>query len=128
MTKSLALLLVDLDDFKALNDRIGHLSGDTVLAEVADRVREVLRPTDIASRIGGDEFAVILTDSTRLDAEATFARIQATLRRSPPAHATGTTLSGGIAELGPTDDAITLFERADSSLFRAKDAGKGTAA
>jgi diguanylate cyclase (GGDEF)-like protein len=124
----LAVLLADVDDFKVLNERIGHLSGDAVLAEIAQRVRETVRPTDIACRIGGDEFAMILPDSTRLDAEALFARIQATLRRSPPAHAPGVALSGGIAELGPDDDAISVFERADSALFRAKDAGKGTAA
>ena len=62
--RSLALIIFDLDDFKAINDRIGHLSGDGVLAEAAERIREVVRSADIACRVGGDEFAVILPEST----------------------------------------------------------------
>ena len=62
--RRLALIIFDLDDFKAINDRIGHLSGDTVLAETAERVREAVRSADIACRVGGDEFAVILPEAS----------------------------------------------------------------
>ena len=58
--RQLALVVLDLDDFKAINDRIGHLTGDAVIAESAERVRDVVRTADIACRVGGDEFAVIL--------------------------------------------------------------------
>ena len=61
--RQLALVVFDLDDFKDVNDRIGHLAGDTVLAEAAERVRSVVRSADVACRIGGDEFAVIVPES-----------------------------------------------------------------
>jgi diguanylate cyclase (GGDEF)-like protein len=126
--RNLTLLVLDLDDFKNVNDRIGHLAGDSVLAETAARLREAVRTADVACRIGGDEFAVILPESSRIDAEGLFARVVATLRRQPPSHAPQLCLSGGIAELEADDDAISLFERADAALYRAKAQGKGTAA
>src|SRR2546429_9415912 len=61
--RKLSLIVFDLDDFKDVNDRIGHLAGDSVLAEAAERVRDVVRTADIACRVGGDEFAVILPES-----------------------------------------------------------------
>jgi diguanylate cyclase (GGDEF)-like protein len=126
--RRLAVLVIDLDNFKAVNESIGHLAGDHVLSEVAQRIRESVRGADIACRIGGDEFAVILPESARIDAEGLFARVQATLRGAPPTQAPKLTVSGGIAELTVDDDAVSLFERADDALYRAKDAGKGTAA
>ncbi len=126
--RRLAILVVDLDDFKAVNESIGHLAGDHVLAEVAQRIRDSVRGADVACRIGGDEFAVVLPESTRSDAEGLYARLLETMRRNPPSQAPTLTVSGGIAELEPEDDPISLFERADDNLYRAKHAGKGTAA
>ena len=89
--RQLALIIFDLDDFKAINDRIGHLSGDGVLAEAAERVREVVRSADIACRVGGDEFAVILPESKIQDADQLYAaaaesRVDAPGRPGRPAH------------------------------------------
>lgn len=126
--RQLALVVLDLDDFRAINERVGQLAGDAVLAEVAARIREAVRGADAACRIGGDEFAVILAESGRVDAEGLVARVLATLRRDGPALAPGLTVSAGIAELQPDDDALTLLERADGALARAKASGKGTAA
>jgi diguanylate cyclase (GGDEF)-like protein len=126
--RQLALIVLDLDDFKAINDRIGHLAGDTVLAEVAERVRDVVRQADIACRVGGDELAVILPESTLADAEQLYRRIQTAVSSRPITHAGRLLLSGGIAELRTQDDPFALFQRADEALYRAKQAGKGRVA
>ena len=124
--RSLALVVFDLDDFKAINDRIGHLSGDAVLAETAERVLDVVRSADIACRVGGDEFAVILPESSLGDADQLYKRLEQVLSARPVADAGRLHLSAGVTELRPDDDAISFFERADEALYRAKGSGKGT--
>jgi diguanylate cyclase (GGDEF)-like protein len=123
--RSLALVVLDLDDFKAVNDRIGHLAGDAVLAEAAERIRDVVRSADVACRVGGDEFAIVLPESTVEDAEGLYRRLGAALQKRPVGPAGALSLSAGAARLRPTDDAITFFERTDEALYRAKAAGKG---
>jgi len=125
-SRHLALIVFDLDDFKAINDRIGHLAGDAVLAEAAERVRDVVRSADVACRVGGDEFAVILPESAVADAEALYRRLQAAVSSRPVGQAGRLQLSAGVAELQAEDDAVNFFQRADEALYRAKDAGKGT--
>jgi diguanylate cyclase (GGDEF)-like protein len=124
--RTLGLIVFDLDDFKAINDRIGHLAGDAVLAEAAERVRDVVRHADIACRVGGDEFAVILPESGLQDADQLYKRLEAAVSSRPVAQAGRLHLSAGVTELRPDDDAVTFFERADEALYRAKRAGKGT--
>src|SRR5438067_1551875 len=123
--RNLALIIFDLDDFKAINDRIGHLAGDAVLAEAAERIREVVRSADIECRVGGDEFAVILPESTLNDADQLYARLRNALSSRPVGQAGPLTMSAGVAELQPDDDAIAFFQRADHALYGAKEAGKG---
>jgi diguanylate cyclase (GGDEF)-like protein len=123
--RQLALIVVDIDDFKAVNDKIGHLAGDSVLAEAAGRIRTVVRSADIACRVGGDEFAVILPESSLEDADQLYRRIQHAVSSRPIAHAGTLYLSAGVAELRPQDDAVSFFQHADEALYRAKDAGKG---
>ena len=124
--RSLALVIFDLDDFKAINDRIGHLAGDGVLAEAAERIRDVVRSADVACRVGGDEFAVILPESSMKDADRLYKRLEQALSTRPIAQAGRLHLSAGVTELRPDDDAISFFERADEALYRAKGEGKGT--
>ena len=123
--RKLALVIFDIDDFKAINDRIGHLAGDAVLAAVAERLQSVVRSADIACRVGGDEFAVILPESTLQDAEQLYRRVQFAVGSRPLGPFERTHLSAGIGELRPEDDAKSFFERADEALYRAKEAGKG---
>jgi diguanylate cyclase (GGDEF)-like protein len=123
--RQLALIVFDVDDFKSVNDRVGHLAGDAVLAEVAERVRSVVRSADVACRIGGDEFAVILPESSLLDGQQLSERLQTTVAGRPIAHVGRLDVSAGVAELRQGDDASGLFERADEALYRAKEDGKG---
>jgi diguanylate cyclase (GGDEF)-like protein len=123
--RKLALIVFDLDDFKDINDRIGHLAGDAALAEAAERVRDVVRTADIACRVGGDEFAVILPESSLEDADQLYRRILAAVSSRPLGQAGKVYLSAGVAELRPEDDPVSLFQRADDALYRAKEAGKG---
>jgi diguanylate cyclase (GGDEF)-like protein len=122
--RNLALIVFDLDDFKAVNDRVGHLAGDSVLADAAERVRDVVRSADVACRVGGDEFAVILPESTLADADQLYRRIQAAVSLRPLALVGKLRLSAGMSELRSEDDATSLFERTDEALYRAKNAGK----
>jgi diguanylate cyclase (GGDEF)-like protein len=126
--RKLTLIVFDLDDFKSINDQVGHLAGDRVLAQAADRLREAVRSVDVASRIGGDEFAVIMPESTAEDGEQLFRRVHNSMRGT----ALGPDdqrlrLSGGIAELLHGDTPASLFERADAALYRAKELGKDRA-
>jgi diguanylate cyclase (GGDEF)-like protein len=122
--RKLALVVFDLDDFKAINDRIGHLAGDSVLAETAQRVREVVRSADVACRVGGDEFAVILPESTAADADQLYHRLLGAVGSRPVAEAGRLSVSAGIAELREDDDPTRFFERADEALYNAKGHGK----
>jgi diguanylate cyclase (GGDEF)-like protein len=85
----------------------------------------VVRSADIACRVGGDEFAVILPESSLPDADQLYARLRTALSARPVGQAGPLTMSAGIAELQPDDDAIAFFQRADHALYGAKEAGKG---
>jgi diguanylate cyclase (GGDEF)-like protein len=98
-----------------------------VLAELGERVREALRSADIACRIGGDEFAVVLPESSLEDARQLYDRLQAAITARPLTGGESVTASGGIAGLDRDDDPKALFQRADEALYRAKRDGKGRA-
>jgi diguanylate cyclase (GGDEF)-like protein len=125
--RTLALIVLDLDDFKIVNDTHGHLAGDAVLTEVGERLRSVARTADIACRIGGEEFAVILPECGLEDAEAFYQRLANAITARPISDIGSVQFSAGIGELRPDDDSVSLFERADRSLYAAKGAGKNRA-
>lgn len=119
--ETLSVAVVDVDDFKTINDRFGHDAGDRVLREVAQAFRRRLRATDIFGRFGGDEFVVVLPGS---DA-ATAAAVMSGLCQGALSHGS-VTLSVGIAELSATHaDFGEVLRAADRALYQAKRAGKG---
>ncbi|MCW2715430.1 MAG: diguanylate cyclase [Frankiales bacterium] len=124
----IAVLFVDVDRFKVVNDSLGHEAGDVLLAEVADRLQECLRATDTAARLGGDEFTVLCTGADGGDEALTVAhRIAARLgeRVMLPGGEVFPTVSIGIARSTDADDsAADLLDRADLALYRAKQGGR----
>ena len=127
----LALLMIDLDHFKALNDTLGHGAGDAVLQCVSNLLRAALRPADVVGRIGGEEFAVVLVDT---DAVAAHAIGQALRRRVADTacgvsagHRIHVTLSLGLTTLRGRDvDLGTLLREGDQALYLAKASGRDT--
>lgn len=118
--RRLSLVIVDVDGFKEINDRIGHLAGDAVLAEIADRIQQVVRSADIPCRVGGDEFAVIVPEVEVGQARQLVGRIQRAVSVQPIARAGRVKVSAGVADLQPNDSPTSLFERGDESLYAAK--------
>ncbi len=123
-----AVAVADLDDFKAINDGLGHAVGDQVLAQIGRRVRDAVRPIDTAARLGGDEFAVILEDAG--DETATLALAQRVLdaicepfelARRP----TRLTACLGVARSAPGVAEDEVLRQADLALYHAKERGKG---
>jgi diguanylate cyclase (GGDEF)-like protein len=123
----LALLLIDLDGFKAVNDTLGHAAGDALLVAVADKLRSSVRPSDLPARLGGDEFAVLL-NGTADDAEQTAKRILAALRTPVPIDGLDVTANAsiGVSAAHPGADVESLLHDADVAMYAAKSGGKGT--
>lgn len=126
---SVAVLFIDVDDFKAVNDRLGHLRGDELLQVVAGRLTGCLRAGDTAARVGGDEFAVLLEDvNDRGEAGSVAGRI-VTAMQEPVTLGSGriaSTVSIGICTSDDAgEDADTLLRDADFAMYRAKAEGKG---
>ena len=127
--RSCGLVLADLDAFKQLNDRYGHAAGDEALAAFASVVTESLRKPDDAFRIGGDEFALLLSEATDDDARFVVGRINALLQHLSAGRErwlTGLSSSFGYASCpDDADDAQALFRLADEALYTAKRSGAG---
>jgi diguanylate cyclase (GGDEF)-like protein len=124
---ALSVALIDLDDFKAINDRLGHAVGDALLIVVAQRLRECVRTDDVVSRLGGDEFGLLLHGLRSREATDVLARITDALSR--PVHALGYDLlvhaSVGLAEAWAEASPQELLRRADLAMYAAKERGKG---
>ena len=137
--QALVCLMIDVDHFKRINDQYGHLAGDAVLREVAQRIDAEMRLSDTGARFGGDEFAMVLSHATILDGERVAARVLHAVREQPIAAGKGVeetvTLSIGVAAAKPgagQRDYKVLAERliaeADAALYRAKSAGRNRVA
>ncbi len=119
-----ALMLIDLNDFKSINDQLGHQMGDYVLQHIARLLRQNIRPTDIAARLGGDEFCVILNELRAIEnAEMRAADIANVIARTPCIGEKRTvhlSASIGFHVFGADDDAAEVMARADESMYAQK--------
>jgi len=128
--EGLALLLVDVDHFKRINDTYGHAVGDEVLRELVRQTQETIRKIDYCARLGGEEFAVLLPEASPATARAVAERLRAaldrTLVRTPSSAPVAYTVSIGVAMLEPDETLDALTARADAALYAAKSAGRNT--
>ena len=128
--KWVAVLLLDLDGFKTVNDSFGHATGDALLVQAGKRMRSVLRENDTLARMGGDEFAILLTDLTSSDeAVSVVSKLLTTLSASYRLHNMEIHSSASVGLAFCPDDAKdsdTLLRYADMAMYQAKDAGRGT--
>jgi two-component system cell cycle response regulator len=127
--KPLAVLVLDIDYFKSINDTHGHDAGDDVLREFATRIRKSIRGIDLACRYGGEEFVVVMPETDMAVATVVAERLRRRIASEPfPIQQGGrlieVTISIGIASLGPGDNAATVLKRADQALYRAKRDGR----
>jgi diguanylate cyclase (GGDEF)-like protein len=125
-----SVVLLDLDGFKAVNDEFGHTVGDDTLREVAQILMKHSRGINVVSRYGGDEFAVLLVETSKAGARLYADRIREVVSKYPFSHGKVITASFGVASL-PDDEAGTaedLFRAADEALYTAKRAGKNQVA
>ena len=128
--QSAALLYVDLDGFNEVNDALGHHCGDSLLIQVGDRLRAIVRAVDVVARIGGDEFAVVQTMIDTSEATGQLCRRLVHALAEPfevEGHSVKIGASIGVA-VTPSDptDPSSLMRLADNALYRAKAAGRGS--
>ena len=118
-----SLIYIDVDDLKAINDSLGHATGDAALKAVAERLADHVRESDAIGRLGGDEFAVALLHADRASAAAKAGALVELIEATPiggGATAIRIRISFGVVELDPNEDAETLIARADAAMFAMK--------
>jgi diguanylate cyclase len=127
---ALSVALLDLDNFKRINDEFGHAAGDAVLVHFAQIVDITLRSMDVLARFGGEEFVVLLPSTTPVEAMQTIARIQAALAEQPCNYegcVLSVTFSAGVTIYQAGEEKHALMRRADAAVYKAKHAGKNQA-
>ena len=123
-----SLSMLDIDHFKKVNDRYGHLTGDDVLEKVAALIRGTIRNTDVAGRYGGEEFIIILPQTTLSSAWVVVERLRSIVERAemkdPAGNVFAITVSQGLAGWERGEDAHSLISRSDEALYKAKEKGR----
>lgn len=124
---TLCVALIDIDNFKKLNDSMGHDAGDEALIHLAGICRETLRPQDTVARYGGEEFIILLPDTSLDDAVVALTRLQRELTKKFFLHANEKvliTFSAGVTQMVGTDNQTSVIKRADAAMYQAKQTGK----
>ena len=119
--------MLDIDNFKKLNDSLGHDAGDAALIHLVTVTRETLRPHDTLARFGGEEFIILLPDTTLDDAKRVLMRVQRELTKRIFLNKNEKiliTFSAGVTELLPDDNQTSVTKRADEAMYTAKKTGK----
>lgn len=119
-----SLVILDIDNFKTINDRFGHIRGDEVLINLAGLLRERLRKGDGLYRLGGEEFAIVANQADQAMALGLAEELRELVETSDLVPAMKVTISLGVAECDAADDARTWFEKADAALYQAKNRGR----
>jgi diguanylate cyclase len=123
----LSVSLLDVDNFKQLNDRLGHATGDDALIHLVKVVRHYIRPIDTLARYGGEEFVILMPDTHLAEGIETMKRLQRELTRNfflGGNERILITFSAGVAQLSPTESGDEAIRRADQAMYLAKRAGK----
>lgn len=126
--RDLTVAVIDLDHFKGVNDAHGHRIGDEVLAEFAARLQAGTRVTDTCGRLGGEEFVLVMPETTLEQGEALIARLRQACVEVPTAAGVTIAFSAGLTACSYDDTPEALLDRADEALYRAKAAGRGRTA
>jgi len=122
----LTLAFLDLDNFKQVNDTLGHRSGDWILQQVGEALKTQIRETDVAGRLGGDEFAMVLPDTDEFAARNVLEKIR--LRLQAVSHAEGSAVSfsmGAVTCIVPPSSVDEMVKMADLMMYEVKNHGKG---
>ena len=124
---ALSLAVIDLDLFKEINDRYGHAAGDKVLATVASKLKEMIRESDVLCRYGGEEFVLLLPETTVSDGRTMLEKLRSHIADCPFRYKdtpVRVTMSCGVAQFQAADTIEAVFERADSAMYLAKQKGR----
>ncbi|MGF1711659.1 GGDEF domain-containing protein [Vibrio kagoshimensis] len=126
--QNVACLMIDIDHFKEINDRVGHLSGDEVITQVAHICQQSIRSNDYIGRLGGEEFGIVLPNTSAIEAYSTAEAIRTSIESTPctvDGHTIYPTVSIGLAELNPTVTSVReLLVQADKAMYYSKQTGR----
>jgi diguanylate cyclase (GGDEF)-like protein/PAS domain S-box-containing protein len=121
---ALSIIMLDIDHFKAINDRFGHQEGDGVLQALSTRLKDVIRESDIIARWGGEEFMILAVNTDLQNAQTIAEKIRADIENQQFPNVTTFTISAGVTQFKDGDDPASLIERVDQALYQAKNNGR----
>ena len=122
--QKLSLIIIDIDFFKKINDTYGHIKADELLKKLADIVKKQIRKSDIAARFGGEEFMILLPETTLEKADLFSSRLKRAVHNDAVLKKYKMTVSGGITQYKEKDNKKKLKERVDKALYKAKETGR----